>query len=190
MYCKYDLAKNSSKVTSLDSQVLGKSAMACCVWGEHLVIASGRGGESNCHVMALRFMYAADDESTFIRGIPAWKFFRWSILGETGDTGRVGCGLVIIHDKLYISGGVDEGSNGGFDATTARWNGKYSDLPTREKPESEHPGWDEDVYSFNVKKGWHKVDGLDLPIAMHAHHAISIPWLPTSTAPDRPEMVS
>lgn len=162
---------------------LGTMAMASVAWGEHLIVASGRGGSEACQVASLRFTHARSAEILVPRAItsgtldttaPSWALCRWGSLGTASDTGRIGGGLVVIHDRLYISGGVDEGTSGRFDGSVARWDGQYSDLPW--PGELETPS-DRGVFETKTTR-WQKLDGLELPTAMHAHHAIAIPWLP------------
>ena len=35
---------------------------------------------------------------------PLWAEGVWTMLGTTGTTGRVGAGLTVVHDRLYVSG--------------------------------------------------------------------------------------
>lgn len=177
---------------------LGTSACACASWGEYLVISSGRNGASDaCRVAAFRFDHAPDADADADReggGVSsddeAWARGRWAYLGTTGATGRVGAGLVVVHDRLYISGGVHEGPGGGFDESVVCWGGSLADLEGgspggSEGRGAEQPEWDSemDVRVSQVAidashKPWRRVDGLNLPTAMHAHEAIAIPWLP------------
>ena len=90
--------------------------------------------------------------------------------------GRVGAGLVVVHDRLYISGGVHEGPGGGFDESVACWGGSLDDIEeTQAVPSTTQPR--RDLLDVSHRP-WRRVDGLNLPTAMHAHEAIAIPWLP------------
>jgi hypothetical protein len=118
----------------------------------------------------------------------------------------VGAGLAVIHDQLFISGGVDE--NTGFDGTIARWTGTVEDLlgsvqgggakrrvrlgvklDYHKKPISGGPIDSDDeefptgmygsTFVEKCVRPWVAVSGLELPTAMHAHSAIAVPWLPS-----------
>jgi hypothetical protein len=156
------------------ASVLGTNACASTCWGRHFVVATGRNGSKACEVMAFSFLHppsaAGGDESG-----PLWSMGQWTALGATGATSRVGCGLVVVHDRLYVSGGfieANDGSGGSFDGSVAMWTGTRLDLPA---PSAETLS---DV--AQCKRPWRKLEGLELPTAMHAHHAIAIPWLPRS----------
>jgi len=118
---------------------------------------------------------------------------RFAYLGATGQTGRVGAGLAVVHDRLYISGGVHEGTGAanqrsrGFDESVARWEGTRADLPSgggqgesrSTDGSGEQPGAGSGESYLDVShRHWRRVEGLNLPTAMHAHEAIAIPWLP------------
>ena len=104
----------------------------------------------------------------------------WADLGPTGPTGRVGCGLAVVQNRLYVSGGVDEGDDSGhaFDGSVAKWSGTLEDLPKTEGEDAARDAIEQVV--TNCRRPWHKVEELHLPTAMHAHSAITIPWLPSS----------
>lgn len=202
---------------------LGTSACACCAWGRHLVVSAGRNGRSDaCHVAALSFLHPPTDAES-------WAMASWSRLGPTGVTGRVGCGICVLQNRLYISGGVHEGRpppdapvhvarNHGFDETVVRWSGTLDELDapppdyaielespadgTREGAGEGAGAVDRDASVAEAAQGrswrriddrwiercrcegrqpWETVEGLALPTAMHAHHAIAIPWLPGSS---------
>ena len=157
---------------------LGTNAQACAEWGEHLVVASGRGGSPACRVVAFSFVHpptadrpdaeAAGGDGQPSTGTPRWACGQWTELGPTGSTGRVGCGLTVVHDRLYVSGGVDEAQlRGRFNGTVARWAGTRADLA------AVGPG-----HIRSCERLWHVVEELELPTAMHAHSAITIPWVP------------
>ena len=157
--------------------ILGDNACEGVEWGKHFVISAGRGGSASCEVYSFSFSSPPDAD------FPLWAFGQWTRLGATGATGRVGCGLAVVHDRLYVSGGVDEYATGGgrFDGSVARWTGTYADLPGAPS-EVLTP---EDLARnstpiIDVHKPWQEVEGLQMPTAMHAHSAITVPWLPFS----------
>lgn len=100
----------------------------------------------------------------------SWAVGRWTLLGPTGESSRIGCGLAVVHDRLYVSGGVDEVT--GFDNSVARWDGTMSDLVAAERCS------DWGVALLDCTRAWTRVDGLELPIAMHAHSALTVPMVP------------
>ena len=131
---------------------------------------------------------------------PSWACGRWKYLGEASASARVGAGLAVIHDQLFISGGVDEDT--GFDGTIARWTGTVEDLLVSvpgggakrrvrldaklddiKKLDSDDEDFPTGMYgSTAIEKcvrPWVAVSGLELPTAMHAHSAIAVPWLPS-----------
>ena len=137
---------------------------------------------------------------------PSWACGRWKYLGLASASARVGAGLAVIHDQLFISGGVDE--NTGFDGTIARWTGTVEDLLVstpgggakrrvrlgvkldyHKKPISGGPIDSDDeefptgmygsTFVEKCVRPWVAVSGLELPTAMHAHSAIAVPWLPS-----------
>ena len=61
------------------------------------------------------------------------EWVRWTDLGPVDSaaapSGRVGGDLAVVHDRLYICGGVDE-QHGRFDDTVARWDGARAALQT------------------------------------------------------------
>lgn len=185
--CASSLAEVKVLCARLD---LGTSACACVQWGRHLVISAGRNGRSEaCHVAAFSFLHPRESSK--------WMLGRFASLGATGETGRVGAGLAVVHDRLYISGGVHEG-NGiqtGFDESVACWEGSRADLPGVDPPPSAisvsgGPDDDDDPPAASLGRDaagaiidvshrqWRQIEGLNLPTAMHAHEAISIPFLP------------
>ena len=163
--------------------VLGNHACEGTAWGRHFIVSTGRGGSERCHVGAFSFIYPPT--ATVAAPVPQWTVGQWSDLGETGPTGRVGCGLAVVHNRIYVSGGVNESlsSGGAFDGSVACWTGTLNDLPTA--PSAAELA-DEQAISrlrtqvVNCKRPWQRLEGLDLPVAMHAHHAITIPWLPVT----------
>ena len=94
----------------------------------------------------------------------------------TGSTGRIGCGLSVVHGRLYVSGGVDEARNRGFDGSVARWTGTLGDLSCGQLEAGVSANEAGEVRQ--CAKSWTVVPGLELPTAMHAHTSITIPWLP------------
>ncbi|KAL1504316.1 hypothetical protein AB1Y20_010722 [Prymnesium parvum] len=180
---------------------LGETAMASVEWGEHLIVAAGRGGARPCNVGALSFAYpptssasvglaaaggvggrmeqprcdgAAEEET-----VPAWSIGRWASLGAVGATSRVGCGLAVVHGRLYVSGGVDE-TSAEFDGSVKRWQGTLDDLPSAHGASLQGGallalGREEPI---DCTRPWTHVNGLDLPTAMHAHSALTVPMLP------------
>ena len=170
--------------------ILGENACEGVEWGRHFVVSAGRGGSPACDVMAFSFLHPpsapaiAESQpagTAILEPMPTWALGRWAKLGATGPTGRVGCGLAVVHDRLYVSGGVNErGPNGGrFDGSVAYWDGSYDLLPRAFQTVAEvDPTIREDC--VDLSRPWVKVEGLELPVAMHAHCAITIPWLPWS----------
>ena len=156
---------------------LGKNAQASVEWADrHLVVSSGRdAGISGCHVAALTFDFppgrplpGEEGEPDDRADSPSWARGRWTRLDSPGSS-RIGCGLCVVMDRLYISGGVDEDAQGGgrFDGSVARWGGTLADF---------------DKGNLGSIRAWQKVKGLELPTAMHAHASLSVPWLPAMNA--------
>ena len=172
---------NSRIKHSTPQPLLGRNACEGVEWGRHFVISSGRGGSEKCEVMAFSFLNGPRpsydlqdvDPNVWARGV-------WADLGPTGPTGRVGCGLAVVQNRLYVSGGVDEGDDSGhaFDGSVAKWSGTLEDLPKTEGEDAARDAIEQVV--TNCRRPWHKVEELHLPTAMHAHSAITIPWLPSS----------
>ena len=149
--------------------LIGTSASGSCVWRDRLVVATGRGsGVDACAVAAFQFDADADATGDWTRG-------KWSHLGFASSTGRVGCDLSVVHDRLYVSGGVDEATSR-FDASVVRWAGSSTDL----------------ALSFARPCGarilepaapFQQDDALEMPEAMHAHASITVPLLPPPRPP-------
>lgn len=165
--------------------LVGVSACAGIQWGRHFVVTTGRGGSAACEVMAFSFLFPPNATSLDdgAQAAPLWAAGQWAALGTTGPTGRVGCALAVVHDVLYVSGGVDEGSGGSFDGSVARWAGSSGDLPAAATIDERN---DPDIVQslrtavVDCKRPWRRLNGLELPTAMHAHHSITIPWLPAA----------
>ena len=91
----------------------------------------------------------------------------------------MGCGLAVVHDRLYVSGGVDE--RVGFDSTVARWDGHLPHADGRAS-DGRHKAASAQAASrdeaLDYSQPWTHVDGLDLQTAMHAHSALTVPMLP------------
>ena len=167
--CIPEAAANPAARDEMRTVDLGTSACASVCWGHHLIVSAGRNADSYaCHVGAFSFLYPASSSQ--------WMMGCWADLGAAGPTGRVGAGLAVVHDRLYISGGVDESPGGGFDGTVAVWGGRYTDLANLECPQDSTNA----NHRRDCKRPWRVVEGLELPTAMHAHEAIAIPWLPSS----------
>ena len=163
---------------------LGTNAQACVEWKGHLVISSGRGGSTaSCAVAALTFdahlEYAecADEACENTHARPWWAHGRWKALGDAGDSARVGAALTVVHDKLYLSGGVHGHC---FEGSILRWAGTIADPRSCHQSESTQHG--RETVIEHCRHPWVAVTGLELPTAMHAHAAISIPWLPSMIA--------
>ena len=168
--------------------ILGRFACAGVTWGRHFVVSTGRGGSPTCQVLAFSFTHPPSITTKCKDGAvttphPGWTRGQWVSLGATGSGGRVGCALAVVHNRLYVTGGVDEprtSSNGNctFDGSVVRWTGTLADLDADEP--------DIEELRSNVEETsrlpWRVVEGLELPTPMHAHHAITIPWLPVEVA--------
>ena len=145
--------------------VVGTSAQGSCVWRDRLVVAQGRGAASaGCAVVALQFSEPPTSDD--------WAAGDWADLGSaaTGGAGRVGCDLAVVHDRLYVSGGVDEATHA-FDASVARFDYTYrqlDDIFRARAPDDQLRG----------RATFTAVDALALPQAMHAHSSITVPLMP------------
>ena len=203
---------------------LGASAQACVEWADHLVVSTGRLDDEaiaeaqhpdavrGCNVAAFSFLHpptareaGEGEEGGPLR--PPWAEGVWTMLGTTGPTGRVGAGLTVVQDRLYISGGVDEGRGGsGFDGSVAQWCGTRAELDAAARGAGSGGGGDAgggaggalaavDAAAANwaldaidgggdsarvrdCTRPWVTVEGLQMTTAMHAHAAIAVPWLP------------
>ena len=188
---------------------LGSSAQACVQWGDHLVVSTGRRdgtgpgtGPPGCDVAAFSFLHpptalkaGAGEEVAGEGGEvdplrPLWAEGVWTMLGTMGPTGRVGAGLTVVQDRLYISGGVDEGRGGsGFDGSVAQWCGTREELDAAAA--SDHSWVGDSIHNWvgdwsggdsarvrECTRPWVTVEGLQMTTAMHAHAAIAVPWLP------------
>ena len=181
---------------------LGASAQACVEWGDHLVVSTGRRGGTGCDAAAFSFLHpptaikAGGGEEVVGEGEegdplrPLWAEGVWTMLGTTGPTGRVGAGLTVVQDRLYISGGVDEGRGGsGFDGSVAQWCGTREELDAAAA--SDHSWVGDSIHNWvgdwsggdsarvrDCTRPWVTVTGLQMTTAMHAHAAIAVPWLP------------
>ena len=196
-------------VASTARLLLGASAQACVQWGDHLVVSTGRRdgtgpgtGPPGCDVAAFSFLHpptalkaGAGEEVAGEGGEvdplrPLWAEGVWTMLGTTGPTGRVGAGLTVVQDRLYISGGVDEGRGGsGFDGSVAQWCGTREELDAAAA--SDHSWVGDSIHNWvgdwsggdnarvrECTRPWVTVEGLQMTTAMHAHAAIAVPWLP------------
>ena len=238
---------------------LGASAHGCVEWGQHMIVSSGRGAgdlyahevSPPCHVYAFRFLWPAEPADgatpaaapwphpTQVRCAAPWAVGEWTRLGKVCDTNRVGADLVVVHGRLYISGGTHEGPRTHFDGSVACWGGRYADLlaapPATGTAEADtanavdgggggsddddsddddgggdgdggggegvpegvpEEGGEEEACAHEVahlcvdgravvpsgirdcSRRWTVVDDLNLPTAMHAHSAITIPLMP------------
>ena len=138
---------------------------------------------------------------------PLWAEGVWTALGPTGPTGRVGAGLTVVHDRLYVSGGVHEAPLGGgnFDGSIAQWRGTRAELDAVARdaggggggggggdtrggasdasaavgaPRDTGGGSGDGARVRECVRPWVTVEGLQMTTAMHAHAAIAVPWLP------------
>lgn len=154
---------------------LGRSSQACVEWGDHLVVSQGRGSShvGGCYVAAFGFLGPPDGAD----GAPVWHRGEWARLGDVGSSERVGADMSVVHDRLYISGGaVDNGARGGFDGTVCCWAGSRADLPQPLPPgEAGDDGAPRGVR--DCQRPWRVRPDLQMPTAMHAHSAITIPLL-------------
>ena len=184
--------------SSLSLSRLGQEAQSCTCWGDRVfVISSGRPGDGGlCEVMAFEFTEPPDSPDDC-----AWDGV-FTHLGKVDNMGgRIGCGLTVVQDRLYISGGVDEGDGDfresrGFDASTVRWTGRLKDLRAAPAPDLEpvrgQPLFSSvpDAHLRRVRDctqfKWEQVDELRLPTPMHAHSAINVPMLPCGRLWTRP----
>ena len=119
---------------------MGATVSLCCaVHGDELVVASGRPPKFARRTAALRFTRSREDER--------WHEGAWRQLGRLRRA-RVGAALVEVAGRLYITGGVDEGS-GEFFTDAERLEG------------------DE----------WEPVPWFRMPRALHAHACLALPRL-------------
>ena len=172
---------------------LGSSSQACVEWGDHLVVSQGRGSSytAGCYVAAFGFLGPPDGAVDGGAGAgggggggggaPAWHRGEWARLGDVGSSGRVGADMSVVHDRLYISGGaVDNGHRHGFDATVCCWAGSRADLSRPLPPGEADDARAEDGVVRDRQRPWRVCRDLQMPVAMHAHSAITIPLLPGS----------
>mmetsp|Transcript_8911 Transcript_8911/g.27850 ORF Transcript_8911/g.27850 Transcript_8911/m.27850 type:complete len:259 (-) Transcript_8911:8-784(-) len=141
-------------------KVLGTAAQGSCVWRDCLVVSRGRGVRGACAVMAFKFSAGPEDDD--------WHRGVWVAIGCASRTGRIGCDLGVVHDRLYVSGGVDEATHQ-FDASVVRWRYTYPHLETLFFRPSTAPSLDEQDAFREVGT---------LPRAMHAHSSITVPLMP------------
>lgn len=122
-------------------------------------------------------------------------------------SGRIGCGLCVVHDRLYVSGGVDE-ITGKFDASVACWSGERHELFTgpqhkqaaqshagQPPPQSGQPASGQgSSRAMDAATGtwvhmecrpWRTLPELEMPLPMHAHSAITVPMLPADAQQQR-----
>ena len=122
-----------------DDVEYGETSACCAVYRGELIVASGRPKRFSLRTAALRFTNSRDDER--------WYEGAWRQLGNL-KRARVGAALVEVAGRLYITGGVDEGS-GEFFTDAERLEG------------------DE----------WEPVPWFRMPRALHAHACLALPRL-------------
>ena len=124
---------------------------------------------------------------------PGWAQAAWLQLGDLGQAGKLGCGLAVVQERLFVTGGYDD-HHQAFEASVMMWSGKLhhlsgalskikNDWPTSgADPQALAPA--QSGVAANLDKQWVVCGDLQMDTAMHAHTALAVPLLLPSHQPE------